>query len=320
MQSYTHFTLKERKSIAIFLKKGYSIRKIANRFSCSPSSISREINRNKNDDGTYDPYIAQKKYKERRKKCKRKLKLQTDEKLQSFVVSKLKEYWSPEIISVIAKKNKLNISFKTIYNAIKANLLPDIKAETNLRRKGKPYCKDRHKFDTIHPVHTIRERTKGADNRSRFGHWEGDTILGAIGKGCVVTLIDRKSRILVAKKSETKSQEDVRNAMISAFEEMSVKIGVKSITLDNGSEFADFLNIEKKLNTIIYFADPHSPWQRGTNENINDVLRFFYPKGTDFHKITDEDIQEKVNLINNRPRKCLGYLSPLQYIEKKLCC
>lgn len=105
--------------------------------------------------------------------------------------------------------------------------------------------------------------------------------------------------------------------MLFALSEL--KIPIETITLDNGSEFADFLNIEKDLNTTIYFADPHSPWQRGLNENTNDILRFFYPKGTDFLNVPVEEFQNVVHLINNRPRKCLGYLSPIEFLSKKCC-
>ena len=94
---------------------------------------------------------------------------------------------------------------------------------------------------------------------------------------------------------------------------------VKSISLDNGSEFADFKGIEEDLNTTIYFADPYAPWQRGLNENTNDMLRFFFPKGTDFNSITEDDLLCVLHIINSRPRKCLGFLSPLDFISKKCC-
>ena len=100
---------------------------------------------------------------------------------------------------------------------------------------------------------------------------------------------------------------------------MEFNIPIETITLDNGSEFGDFLNIEKDLDTTIYFADPHSPWQRGLNENTNDILRFFYPKGTDFLKVSENDFQNVIHLINSRPRKCLGFLSPLEFLSS-MCC
>lgn len=298
MQSYHHFTLKERFCIAENLELGKSIRSIAKTLNRNPSSVSREINKNIDSKGHYDCIEADNNYAKNKKKSKKKIKLLNDEQLYEFVYKCLKKFWSPEIISIAAKKLKMIISVKSIYEAIKNGLFPGITATTHLRRRGKKYCYGgRNKYNTIQPEHTIHERPVSADNRSRFGHWEGDTILGGVGKGCIVTLIERKSRFVIAKKANSKSQKDVGEALIEAFREMHVKLDIKSITL-------------------IYFADPHSPWQRGSNENINDVFRFFYPKGIDFRFIKDSDIQQVVDLINNRPRKCLGNLSPYEYLKK----
>ena len=111
----------------------------------------------------------------------------------------------------------------------------------------------------------------------------------------------------------------MREATKRAFENMPINIPIHTITLDNGSEFADFKKIEADLTTTIYFADPHSPWQRGLNENTNGIIRFFFPKGTDFTKISDKELSTVISLINNRPRKCLGYISPLEFLSKKCC-
>lgn len=318
MQSYNHFTLKERICIAEFLDNGKSIRKIANFLKRNPSSVSHEINKNKDNNGVYNAFTADDNYHNNRKKSKRKFKIFQNKELFNFIIDKLNINWSPEMIAIRAQTDLgIIISAKTIYNAIKNNLLPNIHIKTHLRRRGKKYRGGRHKYDTIKPEHFITDRSKAVLNRFRFGHWEGDTILGAVGKGCIVTVIERKSRFLIACKSKSKSKTDVSEALIKAFKNIDVDLKFLSLTLDNGSEFADFRNIEKELNTIIYFADPHAPWQRGSNENINGVLRFYYPKGTNFLKVSDEDIQEKINMINNRPRKCLGNLSPYEYLAKR---
>ena len=151
------------------------------------------------------------------------------------------------------------------------------------------------------------------------GDFEGDTVYGGVGKGCAVTLVDRKSKLLVAAIASNREKETIRNAFLRAFALTEHSIPIETITLDNGSEFADFVNIESDLQTTIYFADPHSPWQRGLNENTNDILRFFYPKGTNFLNVTEEEFQDVIHLINSRPRKCLGYLSPLEFLAKKCC-
>ena len=113
--------------------------------------------------------------------------------------------------------------------------------------------------------------------------------------------------------------DEVRKATKRAFESLNVQIPIHTITLDNGSEFADFKGIEEDLGATIYFADPRSPWQRGLNENTNDILRFFFPKGTDFSKVSEMELAKVVYLINSRPRKCLDYLSPIDFITKKCC-
>ena len=131
----------------------------------------------------------------------------------------------------------------------------------------------------------------------------------------MVTQVDRKSRFLCAALLAKREAKLTKNVIVRMFQGLPVK----SISLDNGSEFADFKNIEKDLNTTIYFADPHSPWQRGLNENTNDIIRFFFPKGTDFSLITEKELLSVLSLINNRPRKCLNYISPLEFISKKCC-
>ena len=151
--------------------------------------------------------------------------------------------------------------------------------------------------------------------RTRLGDLEGDTVYGGIGKGVLVTFVDRTSRKLYAICRPNRSSNTIKGAFTDVLE----GVDVKSITLDNGTEFVKFQEIEKQLNTTIYFADPYSPWQRGTNENMNGILRFFFPKGTDFRCVSDEKLQYVVDLINNRPRKCLGWLSPIEFISYKCC-
>ena len=143
---------------------------------------------------------------------------------------------------------------------------------------------------------------------------EGDTVYGAIGKGLLVTCVDRKTRYLAASLLDARSTSLTRQAVQKALQGLPVT----SVSLDNGSEFADFKGMEQDLNTKVYFADRHAPWQRGSNENINGLVRFFFPKGTDFHKITEDMLNYVLDLINRRPRKCLGWLSPADFFSK--CC
>ena len=310
MSPYKHFTAEEREYIQESINKGKRKSEISRELERSRSSISREIKRNSNKDGTYNWWRATVLYICRRRSCVRKLRLKSVE-LRKFVIDGFKKKWSPEIITQRYKKENPGekLSHSTIYRAVKNKELPDITPKTHLRRRGKR--KNAHNTQSIKPTHTIHDRPPEAETRERIGDLEGDTVYGGIGKDCLVTPVDRRSRMLYAAKSQSRDS----NLIEDAFKVSLDGIDVKSITLDNGSEFSRFAEIEKNHDTTVYFADPHSPWQRGSNENINGLLRFFFPKGTNFHAVSDDDVDEVVSLINNRPRKCLDWLSPVEFIK-----
>lgn len=320
MKSYTHFTLSERESLQQLLSEGKSFREIAKILGRSPSSISREVKRNfSQKKKRYNAWRATTLYIIRRRRCIRKPKITEGSELYLQIRKGLEQYWSPETIAARCKTDGYDISFSTIYTAIKKGTFNKIERKTHLRRKGKRRNTKLSNHATIHPDHTIHERPDLIDKWVRLGDWEGDTVCGAKNKSCIVTQVDRVSKLVTAAISPNHTKEAVRAATKRAFELLPVDMPIHSITLDNGSEFADFRAIEKDLNTTIYFADPHSPWQRGLNENTNDIIRFFFPKGTDFSKVSEDDLVSVISLINNRPRKCLDYLSPLEFISKKCC-
>ncbi len=308
MKSYNHFTPNERECLYLLLKNNYSITQIAKELGRDKSTISREIRRNSDGNGNYTPFDAHMLYLSRRNECKRKSRIKRSSRLYKYIKDKLRKFWSPEVISESWNKSNPDdrISFSTIYNAVKNGLFDGITVQTHLRRRGKKKYGKRSRFCTIQPEHTIHERPKKAEKRSECGHFEGDTVRGAVGKGCIVTFVDRKSRKLLSAVSKDMSSKSVYDAILRAFK----GIHPKSITLDNGSEFALFKQLEKALDTTVYFADPHSPWQRGSNENINDCLRFFFPKGFDFRTLSDEQLNKVVDIINSRPRLCLNLFSP----------
>lgn len=320
MKSYTHFTLEERECLAQSLIEGKSLRQIAKELKRSPSSVSREVKRNfSKKKNRYNPWRAQNLYIIRRKRCRQKYKITKNIKMYNYIIARLNKYWSPEVIAHKCKEKGFKISHSTIYRAIKVGILPNIKPKTHLRRRGKKIYNRNKNYNSVQPVYTIHDRPEEANLKLRLGDWEGDTVYGAVGKGCLVTLVDRKSKLLTAAISPTRKTTDIRKAFLSAFKALEINMPIETITLDNGAEFADFKTIEKDLQTTIYFADPHSPWQRGLNENTNDILRFFYPKGTDFLTVEEKELQTIVSLINNRPRKSLNYLSPIEFINKKCC-
>jgi len=313
MRSYEHFTLEQRECLSELLREGKTQQAIADALGKDKSSVSREIRRNRNKDGGYHPWRATVLYIMRRKRCVRRPVLQ-DERISQFVRECLDQYWPPEAISARWKKagNK-GLSHTTIYRAIKRKWLPDYTPKTHLRRRGKR--RNVHKTQTIHPVYTIHDRPEEVKLRGGLGDLEGDTVSGAIGKGGLLTLVDRRSRYLYMAGLPSRDGDIVKEAFKTALGDGQVN----SITLDRGSEFAKFMEIQAQHQTTIFFADPHSPWQRGLNENTNGLLRFFFPKGTDFLTIPPDEIQFVAALINDRPRKCLGWLSPREFISTSCC-
>lgn len=314
MKPYTHFTTEERICLEELLKFGKRISEIAETLGRDRSTLYREIKRNGNRKGGYNSWGAFSKAKHRRKASVRKSRIQAGTELYQFIVKCLTAYWSPETIarSWNAAHPDDRVAFATIYRAVRKGFFKGITPKTHFRRRGKTKYARRSKFNTIQPDHTIHERPEAIEKRERCGDWEGDTVCGGQGKGGLLTLVDRKSRFLIAILIANFSSETVHAAMLKALK----KVHPKSITLDNGSEFAKFREFEEQLETIVYFADPHSPWQRGTNESTNDQLRFWFPKGFDFRTVTQKDVDRVTAIINRRPRKCLGDRSP----HEVFCC
>lgn len=296
--SYTHFTLFERESLEYFLNQGKSLREIAKIMERSPSTISREVNRNWSKKAKhYNAWHAQTNYIHRRKSCHRKNNLYYDKEMYQFVFEGLLQYWSPEIVAGRWNMDhEKKISTSTVYRAVKASMFPGVSPRTHFRRKGKPYS-DQKKSYTGYLDSSIRDRPAFINNRERLGDYEGDTVYGSVGKGYLVTGIDRKSKQLVAAIAKDKKVETTNAAFITAFANAEIKVKPLTLTLDNGTEFLGFKELEKELGIKVYFADSHSPWQRGSNENINGLIRFFFPRGTNFNNVTQQQLDAVVSLI-----------------------
>lgn len=240
---YSHFTLEEREYLQDYLKKDYSLRKIARYLGRSPSSVSRELKRNADEYGYHAQKANTKALKRRHSSAIRVLKENSKE--YKFVINKLSLYWSPEVICGRWEKEnpcEKKLHFTTIYRHIKRGRFPGIAVSTHLRRRGVIYKDRRNKFMKISPNRLIREWPEVTVQRQRIGDWEGDTITGKIGSGLISTMIDRKSRYLFAKKVESKHASVQRWAV----EEMLKDQPVHSISLDNGVEFAQHEAIEKR--------------------------------------------------------------------------
>ena len=166
---------------------------------------------------------------------------------------------------------------------------------------------------TICISNELSARPHAANHRRRLGDWEGDTVAGKTGRACLVTLVDRKSRFATGGKADKKNACEVNRVMIRALQGLPVK----TITPDRGKEFARHAEVTSALQAPFYFPEPHQPWQRGTNENTNGLLREYFPKGQDLTDISEDHIQEVFDELNKRPRKCLGYRTPYEVFYKK---
>lgn len=306
---YHHITQDERTALAALLRAGYTQGSAARELGLDPSSISRELSRNAQSDGTYHATHATILANERRAKSKLGYrKIEHDVVLTQRIVARLHPLVSPEVIA-----HDEEVTHETIYAWIYRSR-PDLKIRLPQRgRKRRRYgSKREQKQGWTKDVRSIRERPDGADHRSRTGHFEGDTVRGK--HGALLTLTDRKSRFEIVEKLPNERCDPVYASIVRRQRE----IGARSITFDRGSAFALWRMIERDTGAWIYYADPHAPWQRGTNENTNGRIRRIYPKGTDFSMISKEDIAATVYLMNHTKRKCLNWRTPCEVFGR--CC
>jgi transposase, IS30 family len=322
MNRYTHFTIEEREKARCLLEQGSSTRSIARTLERSPSSVSREFKRNSYKNGDYAAYHAQKLYSKRKKRCGKTPKL-FDETIKKYVLERMELRWTPEQICERAKleNQPFSLTFATIYRAIDSGVLPrQLKKTMRFKWKYKKH-KSSDKRGIIQDTVSIHQRPKSVNDRDEVGHWESDTVLGKRKTGCFGTHVERASGYLVAFYLKDRKDNIFNQATINAFKDIPALIK-KSFTVDNGKEFTHHQELADQTNMSVYFCDPHAPWQRGTNENTNGLLRQFFPKGTSLADVSQEKLNYVVNLINNRPRKRLGWKTPTEVIDSILqkCC
>ncbi|MCL1632992.1 IS30 family transposase [Sporolactobacillus sp. CPB3-1] len=322
MSHYHHLNPFERESILRNVTLGKSRRAIATLLGRSPATISRELKRNSQQDGTYSSVHAEENYHARRTGCHRQPLLAHQALCDQVQRLILDHQWSPEQIDRRMKHehHAWHISYTTIYRGIERHLLDTPERRPGQRglarhlrhrgkaRHGQGYVERRGKID-FHPA--LDQRPLDAQERRTIGHWEADTVIGKPGSDCLVTLVDRRTRFLMAAKATRKTARYVTEQLIKLLNPLP-EGQRRSVTPDRGKEFAWYARITETLGVPFYFPAPHAPWQRGSNENTNGLLREYFPKGYDLKQDSDVDVQHHVDELNHRPRKCLGWRTPFE--------
>ncbi len=325
MVAYHRFNLIEREEISRYLVLDYSYRQIALCLRRSPSSISREIRRNQVQRWLYRAVTAQKRTQRIIRQSHRKYKLDTNERLRKFVFEHLELRWSPEQIVRRLKilypdDMSMRVSHETIYaylymhprGLLKRRLIKQLRRKYKNRRVRD---KDRRRSCPIQDYISIDERPLEVNDRKIAGHWEGDLLMGALNKSAIGTLVERKTRLTLLVKLPRKDAASVCEAFSKKFNNLPDQLK-KSLTYDQGQEMADHKKFTKQTKVTVYFAHPHAPWERGTSENTNMLIRGFFPRGTEFSKITAAQLKKVQDMLNDRPRKILNFYTPREVFTK----
>ena len=312
-------SLLEREEISRGLAAKQSIRSIAVRLGRASSTVSREIRRN----GGYDSYRASAADERawdrarRRKPCR----LATCPRLRQLVEEQLRESWSPQQIAgwlkfTYPKDKSLHVSHETIYRSLfiqargtlKKELTQYLRSKRSIRRSPHHTVGKGHGSGQISDGVSISERPASVEDRAVPGHWEGDLIVGS-KNSYIATLVERRTRYVMLVKVPNKKTETVIDALIDHAHQLPTEL-YKSLTWDRGLEMADHKRFTLATDIAVYFCDPQSPWQRGSNENTNGLLRYYFPKGTDLSLHSQEHLDTVARKLNERPRQTLGFRTP----------
>ena len=317
-------SLAEREEISRGLVAGFSLRIIADRLKRAPSTISREVTRN----GGRRRYRAVKADKHaweqalRPKACK----LVLNDRLRQAVIRKLKRFWSPQQIAgwlkrEYANSEAMNVSHEPVYRslyvqargALKIELIAYLRQKRMIRR-SRHARQPTDKRGQIKDAVSISERPASVEDRAVPGHWEGDLLCGS-NNSFIATLVERHSRFVMLAKLPSRHTEAAVDALIKQSKRLPTEL-YKTLTWDRGFEMADHKRFSMETKIDVYFCDPKSPWQRGSNENTNRLLRQFLPRRTDLSKYSQAELNKIARLLNERPRKTLDYHSPAERLEE----
>ncbi len=326
---YRQLQPEERLTIASLRQQSYSVRAIAQQLRRSPSTISRELQRNANSGG-YGSIQAHCRSLQRRRLGRPAIKLHPDSVLRHLVIHLLRLRWSPEQIALTLARlhpssSKHRVSYETIYNCIYAMPVGELRKELiatlrQARNKRLPRSKGKDRRSQIPDMLSIHVRPPEIKDRQFPGHWEGDLIKGEGNASAVGTLVERTSRLVVLVKLPEVKPASAAN-VLQGFTDKLLSIAQPlrlSMTYDQGREMALHKKLSEQTGIAVYFCDPHSPWQRGSNENMNGLVRQYLPKGTDLSIYSQEQLDAIADEINHRPRKGLGVRSPLAVYRELL--
>ena len=309
---YRQLTLEKRYQVSALIKAGLNQKEVALEVGVHPSTISRELRRNRDVVRGYNAELAQiKSTKVEMQKTKR---FSLTKPIEKYIRAKLKQDWSPEQISGRMRLDTgMSVVHETIYRYIYTNKKNGGKLYTYLRHKNKKYhhrSNDYRSRGTIIDRVMIGKRPKIVEKKSRIGDWEIDTVVGKDHKGFLVTVVDRKSKFVIIKNVPTKEASVVTEALIEMI--YPIKDITHTITSDNGKEFAYHKQVSVALDTDFYFANPYNSWERGLNEHTNGLIRQYLPKKSEFLKVSKDEINMIQNRLNHRPRKILNYKTPYE--------
>jgi IS30 family transposase len=316
---YEHINGQERHELGDLKHEGFNQKEIALLLGRSPSTISRELKRNKGGRG-WRPGQANELAEERLKERGTSNALRINDAAWNYAVKHLREdQWSPEqIAGRIEREGKGRISYETIYQKILEDKRAGGNLYTNLRcqkKRKKRYGSKSARSSAIPNRIDISSRPAMIDDRKRIGDWEGDTIIGSHKGGAVIaSMVERKSRFTVLVKSENKTTEAVVSGINNKMEPLASL--VHSATFDNGTEFCGHEKLAATLKAKIYFATPYHSWERGLNEHTNGLVRQYFPKKQPFDNISQKQVQGVADKLNHRPRKCLNFKTPFEIFSK----
>lgn len=324
-QGSRRLSLQERIDIRLGLEQRLSLRCIARNLDRHPSTISREVSANGGRTG-YRPLAAYRRaeIKARRPKA---TKLATNPQLCSRVVADLKQLWSPQQISArlaaeFGDDHSMRISHETIYKSLYVQGRGELRRElARCLRTGRARRLPRGRLEKrgrISNMVMISERPAEVEDRAVPGHWEGDLLMGKKGNSAIGTLVERSTRFVVlVPLRQGKNAEHVRDAITKAIQTVPATLR-RTLTWDQGMEMAQHVRFKIDTGIDVYFCDPHAPWQRGSNENTNGLLRQYFPKGMDLSHVSDEDLRAAADGLNGRPRETLGWKKPAEKLAELL--